>query len=71
MSVSVTKGDIGSRYGTLFVTYARGETDARIAEKDFINFWGEVEGLITFATVVGDSVTMPRIRARYIEKVEE
>ena len=39
---------------------------SRILEDDYITFYGEFEGLYTYETVMGASVTIPKVMVEYI-----
>ena len=39
----------------------------RILEDDYITFYGEYTGLYTYKSVLGASITIPKINAQYVE----
>ena len=49
-------------YGTFF-----GQTEARILEDDIITIYGTANGLKTYKTILGASVTIPEVS---IDKIE-
>lgn len=66
MRVNVTQG----RYtwsDTMYVTYIPASGEGRILEDDIITFYGEMQPLKTYTTVLGASVTIPAVNAKYID----
>ena len=64
--VNVTK----KRYyydDTVYVTYISLDDNNRILEDDIITFYGEYDGLYSYETVMGATVTIPKVSAKYIE----
>ena len=64
--VNVTK----NRYyydDTVYVTYITFEDGNRVLEDDIITFYGEYDGLYSYETVMGATVTIPKVNAKYIE----
>lgn len=66
---------VNTKYGystytddTIFVTYFASKDDARFLENDVITIYGEYDGLYTYETIFGASVTIPKIKAEYIER---
>lgn len=55
----------GSWDDTIVVVIPLAKTEDRILEDDIITIWGECEGLYTYETVLGSSLSVPRIRAKY------
>ena len=56
-----TKG----KYGDVIYVNIPGRLDRRILEGDKITVWGEYDGLITYTTIFGGSVTIPEMTAEY------
>ncbi len=50
-----------------YVTYAYQEGESRILENDSIMVYGECDGVETYTSVLGSSVTIPSIKAKTIE----
>ena len=50
-----------------YVTYTMGKNESRILEKDIITVYGTCEGVETYTTILGSSVTIPAIEAKYID----
>lgn len=50
-----------------YVTYAYQEGESRILENDSITVYGECDGVETYTSVLGSSVTIPSIKAKIIE----
>ncbi|MBR2572232.1 MAG: peptidoglycan-binding protein [Clostridia bacterium] len=53
----------GGYNDVVYVTYTRGDNEGRILEDDRITVYGTSEGLYTYETVLGASVTIPKIDA--------
>ena len=66
MRVAVTQGKY-SWDDTLYVTYTPKDGESRILEDDIITIYGEMQPLKTYTTVMGASVSIPAIDAKYIE----
>lgn len=74
MRVNVTKkGTPEFTYweDTVLVEYTRPSNESRILEEDIIQFWGTVEGRITYEAIFGQEVTLPEIGAKYITVVQK
>lgn len=54
----------------LYVTYVRGEGEPRILEDDTIKIYGDLNGVITYESVMAGNITIPAIIARYIDIIE-
>lgn len=52
---------------TIYATVTIPEGEDKILEDDIITFWGDCYGEYTYDTVMGSSVTLPRINIRYYE----
>ena len=64
--VNVTK----KRYyydDTVYVTFFTLDNDNRVLEDDIITFYGEYDGLYSYETVMGATVTIPKVNAEYID----
>lgn len=48
-----------------YVTYTRPEGESRILEGDYITAYGECDGVETYTSVVGSSVTIPSMGMKY------
>lgn len=58
-----TKGNYDN---VVYVTYTRGSDEARILEDDRVTVYGTCEGLYTYETVLGSSVTLPKFSAETV-----
>ena len=56
-----TKG----KYGNVVYVNIPGRLDKRILEGDKITIWGEYDGLKTYTTIFGGSVTIPEVTAEF------
>lgn len=70
MRVNITEGKY-SYSDTIYVDYYRhSATEDRILEGDIITIYGTLRGLETYTSVLGASVSIPRIDAEYIDLIE-
>lgn len=67
LRVDVTKGKYGIYTDTMYVVYTpKSANESRILEDDIITIYGELAGIETYETVMGASVSIPKIEAEYI-----
>lgn len=59
-----TKGESDN---IVYVTYKKQENEARILEDDIITIYGVLDGVTTYKSVLGHEITLPSIRAKFIE----
>ena len=52
---------------TIYATVTIPEGDDKILEDDIITFWGTCDGEYTYETVLGNSITLPKIDIEYFE----
>jgi len=72
LRVNVTEYEVYGTYfskDTIFVTTKLPDNGRRILEKDIIRLYGICEGLYTYTTIWGSSVSIPGIYAEYWEIV--
>lgn len=69
MNVTVNEYDFWE--DTIYVTLPLEKGDDRVLNDDIITIWGECDGLYTYITVLGSSVSIPRIDAMYYELTKE
>lgn len=50
----------------VYVSYKRPDEETRILEDDMITIYGELDGVTTYRSVLGGDITIPSIRAKYI-----
>ena len=58
-----TKGNYDN---VVYVTYERPNSDKRILEDDRVTVYAECEGLETYTTIMGGSVTLPKFKAETV-----
>lgn len=59
---------VGGNYNSIvYVTYFTGSDEPRILEDDYVQIYGTAEGLYTYESTSGKSVTIPKINAVLIE----
>ncbi len=64
--INVTNNGYGYYDDTVYVTYDGYGAEERILEDDIVTFYGEYKGLKTYETIMGASITIPHIEAKYI-----
>jgi len=67
LRVNVTQGEYGWWDDTIYVTYTMPEGRARILDNDIVTIYGELDGLESYTAVLGNTITIPRLKAKYIE----
>ena len=66
LRVNITKESWGYT-DTIYVTYTRkSPNEDRILEDDIITIWGELNGLLTYESTLGKTITLPQLDAEYI-----
>lgn len=71
MRVDVTKGDYGLWDDTVYVEYERNAPDEpRVLEDDIVILYGELNGIKTYTTVLGSSLSIPQMKVKYISLQE-
>ena len=67
LRVNVTKGKYGIYSDTVYVIYIpKDSKESRILEDDIVTLYGELGGIETYETVMGASVSIPKMYAKYI-----
>ena len=67
LRVNVTKSTYGYK-DTVFVTYTKKSSqESRILEDDIVTLYGTLEGLKSYETIFGATVTIPAMEAKYID----
>ncbi|MGN1169484.1 MAG: hypothetical protein ACI4RB_05120 [Acutalibacteraceae bacterium] len=64
LRINVTKGEYFWE-DTIYATVVIDSGDDRILEDDIITIWGTCEGLYTYESVLGSSVSLPKIKVEY------
>lgn len=65
---NVTQGDYGLWDDTIYVNYyTKSDNESRILEDDIVTVYGEFIGIKTYVAVLGNSVSIPHIKAEYID----
>lgn len=65
--VNITLGDFNIWENTVWVDYTRGEDDYRVLEKDIVNVYGVSQGIKTYISILGNSNSVPYIKAKVVE----
>ena len=66
--INVGNDGYGYYDDTVYVTFSDYGSSNRILEDDMVTFYGEYQGLKTYTTVMGGSVTIPHVQAEYISR---
>jgi hypothetical protein len=70
LRVNVTKGEYGFYDDTIYVEYQRKDVnEPRILEDDIIAIWGNLDGLETYTAVLGQTVSIPKLKMLYYELI--
>lgn len=70
--LSVTKDEYGFWNDNLYVEYTpKSKDEIRILEDDIITVYGELNGIKTYITVLGNSVSIPYFKAQYVDIAPE
>ena len=64
LRVNVAKGEYGFWDDAVYVTY----TGERLLEDDIIALYGKVKGRKTYAAVLGNQITIPKVEALLVER---
>ncbi len=64
LRIAITEEQFGSWDDVVWVEY---ESSERFLDEDIVTFWGTVEGLKKYTTVLGNIITIPQIKALDIE----
>ncbi len=68
LRVDVTKNEYGIWEDTIYVDYRRKDTnESRVLEEDIVTLYGEIKGIKTYETVMGNQLSIPHLVAEYIE----
>lgn len=65
--MNVTKGQYGLYDDTILFTVDESTLNENILEDDIVTIWGESEGPYTYKAVLGNEITVPKIKVAYIE----
>ena len=64
--MNVTKNSYGWYDDTIYCTYTYADGESKILEDDIITIYGICEGDYTYTSVLGASITLPKVSARYV-----
>jgi hypothetical protein len=71
LRVNVSRGAYDSWKDTIFVDYRAGSaSDPRILDGDIIRLWGEFVGIKSYKAVFGQTIQIPYVVARAIERAQ-
>lgn len=65
LRMDVTQDDYGFWHDTIVVTIPLAPSDDRILEDDIITVYGKCYGLYTYESVLGSTISVPRIDGKY------
>ena len=55
----------GAYDDVIYVTYTRKEGESRILEDDFITIYGDCDGVTSYESVLGGTITIPSVKMKY------
>ena len=64
--LNVTKNEYGWYEDTIYCTYTYKEGEGKILEDDIVTIYGTCDGDYTYTSVMGASITLPKINIEYI-----
>lgn len=71
LRINITKEVLYDDYAmwsdTIYATVEVPDSEDRILEEDIITFWGTCEGLFSYETVMGNTVSLPKIHIEYYQ----
>lgn len=67
LRINVTKDEYDFWDDTIYATVELPKGSDRILEDDIITIWGECDGKYTYDSVLGSSVTLPKISIKYFK----
>lgn len=67
MRVDVTQNEYGWWDDTIYVTYDLPAGSSRILEKDIITMYGTLDGLYSYTSILGSTITLPKLDVKYVE----
>ncbi len=65
--VDITKGAYGWYSDTVYINYDGYGKTPRILEDDIVTFWGKFQGLTSYESIMGQTITLPYIIAEYVK----
>ena len=65
--LNVTKNKYGFYDDTVYCTYTYKEGESKILEDDIITVWGTCKGDTTYTSVLGASITIPKLEIEYFK----
>lgn len=68
--INVTQGEYGIWDDTVIASFDLSNSQSRYLEDDIVAFYGQYEGLYTYTSVLGSSVTIPNISIKYMDLVQ-
>lgn len=65
--INVTQDEYGFWDDTVIASFNLSNSQSRFLEDDIVTFYGEYEGLYTYTSVIGASITIPNIAIEYMD----
>lgn len=65
--LNVTRGAYGIWEDTVYIEYTKAQNESRILEEDIITVYGQLNGIKTYTAVLGNSISIPHLKAKYVE----
>lgn len=68
LRINVSQNEYGFWDDTIYVDYQKKkDNESRILEEDIVTVYGEIKGIKTYTAILGNQITIPHIKAKYIE----
>lgn len=68
LRINTTQGQYGLWDDTIYVDYNRkDDNESRILEDDIVTVYGEIKGIKAYQAVLGNQISIPHIKAEYID----
>ena len=65
--ISVTKDEFDFWDDNVYVYFNASNTDTKFLEEDIVVFYGEASGEESYTSILGESITVPKVTAVYME----
>lgn len=68
LRIDVTKDEYGVWNDTIYVDYTpKSKNESRVLENDVVTVYGKLDGIKTYTTIFGSDVSIPYLKAQYID----
>lgn len=68
LRINTTQGQYGLWDDTIYVDYKRkDDNESRVLDDDIVTVYGEIKGIKDYTAVLGNQISIPHIKAEYID----